>query len=258
MAKPEARPTTGVSRRHGPLVEGLGFSSRYVSANKIKPEPATPTVLPRPFGDLATASISHLAQLATDTWEGAYVTRRQRGTAVGEVLSYLTKFPGKTWQERWDNSPLSTGEVRAADLGNSRSTGVSAPTGLRSLLCLRVIQPSLLAFRSNTFNNYPPFFITAQADPLLDKFAAQAATYDVEGHHRYDALRDVCGLLTVQGIALADLTPAAMLHHGHENRQVMAQRLPGTKITNRFAGPSAWNILHAMGALPARHPVHDA
>ncbi|MEU7863929.1 tyrosine-type recombinase/integrase [Nonomuraea sp. NPDC049141] len=254
MAKPEARPTTGVSRRYGPLVEGLGFSSRYVSATKIKPEPATPTVLPRPFGDLATASISHLAQLATDTWEGTRTTRRQRGNAVWEILSYLTKFPGTAWQERWDNSPLSTGDVRAADLGNSRSNGISTPTGLRSLLCLRVIQPSLLAFRSNTFNNYPPFFITAQSDPLLDKFAEQAATYDVEGHHRRDAVRDVCGLLTVQGIALADLTPAALLHHGHENRQVMAKRLPGTKITNRFAGPSAWNIMHAMGHFPPGTP----
>jgi hypothetical protein len=34
----------------------------------------------------------------------------------------------------------------------------------------------------------------------------------------------------------------------------MAIRNPGTKIVNRFAGPSAWNILHAMGHFPPGTP----
>jgi hypothetical protein len=118
-----------------------------------------------------------------------------------------------------------------------------------------VIQPSLLAFRSNTFSNYSSHFITAQDDPLLNAFAEQAAAYDVEGHHRRDAVLDVCRLLTVQGITLTDLTPAALLHHGHETRRVTAIRKPGTKVVNRFAGPSAWNVLHTMGHFPPGTPA---
>lgn len=111
-----------------------------------------------------------------------------------------------------------------------------------------MIQPTLLAFRTNVLTDYASYFVTSQQDPLLDKYAEQTAAQDVPHLHRRGALFDVCCLLTVQGIALADLTPAALLHHTHENRQVRALLHPGsTKYANRFAGLSAWNVLHRMG-----------
>ena len=96
----------------------------------------------------------------------------------------------------------------------------------------------------------------AQQDPLLDKFVEQVAAQDVPHVHRREALFDVCCLLTVQGVALVDLTPAALLHYAHESRRVRAILHPGnTKYANRFNGLSAWNVLHRMGHFPADTPA---
>jgi hypothetical protein len=102
-----------------------------------------------------------------------------------------------------------------------------------------------------------PGFVAAQQDPQLDKYAAQAAAAaDVPHVHRREVLFEVCCLLTVQGIGLADLTPAALLHHAHESRRVRAILHPGnTRYANKFAGLSAWNVLHRMGHFPPDTPA---
>ena len=120
-----------------------------------------------------------------------------------------------------------------------RTTGVAISPGLRSLLCLRVIQPSHLAFRVNPFQNYPEFFVRAQHDPLLDKFIEHAGSLDAPWRTRREAVYDLCCLLTVQGIALSDVTPGALLHHAHETRRVRAA-MPGSgkeKPTASSAAP---------------------
>jgi site-specific recombinase XerD len=254
VAKTETRPTTGLSRRHGPLVKELGFSSRFVSSQLVA-APAVPAVPPRPHGELGAASIERISQLAVDTWDGAKITRHQRGEATRAILTYLTGFDGATWQHRWDASPLGRAEIKANELGSRRATGLALGPGVRSLFCLRVIRPSLQVFRVNSFNDYASFFVAAQADPLLDSFAEHAAAHEMAWLHRRQALFDVCCLLTVQGIALADLTPAALLHHGHDTRRVTALMRPGRKDANRFAGLSAWNVLHRMGHFPPGTPA---
>ncbi|WP_309115999.1 site-specific integrase [Saccharothrix sp.] len=253
MAEQEVRPTTGLSRRHGPVIAELGFASRFVSG-KIKAEAAVATAPPRPHGDLSTTGIESIARLATATWDGAEVTRQQRGQATRQVLTYLTEFDGDTWQQRWDSSPLGRAEIQVNSLGSRRTTGLAYGPGLRSLFCLRVIQPTLLALRTNSFTDYASFFIAAQADPLLDKFAELAAAHDMSWQHRREAVFDVCCALTVQGVALTDLTPAALIHHGHETRKVKATMRPGKRDANRFVGPSAWNVLHRMGHFPDGTP----
>ncbi|MFD5242875.1 hypothetical protein [Streptomyces tendae] len=65
----------------------------------------------------------------------------------------------------------------------------------------------------------------------------------------------MCCLLTVQGIAFADLTPAALLHHAHTSREAKAVLRPGKKDAKVFAGRAAWNVLHAMGHFPASTPA---
>jgi hypothetical protein len=213
------------------------------------------TVPPRPHGELSIASIQQISQLAAEVWDGAGVTRRQRGEATRAILAYLTGFAGATWQQRWDASPLGRAEIKVTQLGSRRTTGLALSPGVRSLLCLRVIQPSLHTFRANSFTDYASFFVAAQADPLLDQFAEHAAAHEMSWLHRREALFDVCCLLTVQGIALADLTPAALLHHGHETRRVTAAMRPGNNAANRFAGLSAWNVLHRMGHFPPGTPA---
>jgi site-specific recombinase XerD len=255
VPKSQMSTTTGLSRRHrhGPVLEELGFASRFVSG-KIESQPAVATTPPRPVGELGRAPIDRIARLVTTTWEGAPVTCHQRGQATSIILTYLTEYPGQTWQQRWDASPMGMGEANARILGSRRETGMAIGQGLRSLFCLRVIQPSLLAFRKNSFQEYGQFFVAAQSDPLLEKFAEQVAASDLSWAHRREALFDVCCLLTVQGISLADLTPAALLHYGHETRRARAILAPGKKASNRFAGPSAWNILHQMGHFPPETP----
>ncbi|MGW4212672.1 tyrosine-type recombinase/integrase [Lentzea sp. NPDC004789] len=235
------------------MVEELGFASRFVSG-KIEPQPAVAAMPPRPAGELGRAPIERIARLVTTTWEGASVTCQQRGQAAGIVLTYLTDFQGETWQQRWDASPMGQGETKVSILGTSRGHGMAVGQGLRSLFCLRVIRPSLLAFRVNSFQEYGQFFVVAQGDPLLEKFAEQVAASDLSWAHRREALFDVCCLLTVQGVSLADLTPAALLHYGHETRRARAILRPGKKDSNRFAGLSAWNILHQMGHFPPGTP----
>lgn len=82
-----------------------------------------------------------------------------------------------------------------------------------------VIQPSLEAFRSNQFLYYGKRFLVVQNDPLLDKFWEQVQSTPVNPVHHGTALFDVAVALTTQGIALADLTPAAVLYYAWECRR---------------------------------------
>jgi len=155
--------TTGVSRRHGPLVEELGFASRFVSG-QLQPQPAAAAVPPRPHGELGEAPVERIVDLATQCWDGDAITLRRRGRATRAALSYLSAFAGDTWQHRWDQSPLGRGEIGCHDLEAAHPAGSSVSTGFRSLCCLRAVQPSLLAFRRSRFLAYAPYFIQAQHD----------------------------------------------------------------------------------------------
>jgi len=66
-----------------------------------------------------------LAELAQGTWNAEEATIRQRAQAARVVLEYLLDFPGGTWQQRWDASPLGRGEITASSLGARRTTGVA-------------------------------------------------------------------------------------------------------------------------------------
>ncbi|MET7949073.1 tyrosine-type recombinase/integrase [Micromonospora sp. NPDC005324] len=255
MPKSQTSMTTGHSRRHrhGPVLDELGFPSRFVSG-AMASAPAVAAVPPRPFGDLSAARAADIAELVAEFGGGSRVTVLQRRSATHAVLDYLAGFDGRDWQQRWDASPLGQGEFSAAVLGSRRTTGHSLPTGVRTLFCLRVIQPSLLAFRRQAFGEYNAPFVDAQSDPLLDKAITAIKAHDVSWSHRRDAISDLCCLLTVQGVSLADVTPPALLHFAHANRAVLASMRPGNKAANRFAGRGAWNVLHRMGHFPAATP----
>ena len=255
MPKSQLSRTTGVSRRHGPVAEGLTFASRFVGG-PVDPQPAVATTPPQPFGDLSCASISHIARLAVDVWENAaQVTRHQRGQATRWVLEYLSDFPGDTWQERWDASPVGQALVPAKSLGARRTTGVAVTPGVRTLFCLRAVQPSQLAFRRNPFQHFATMFVAAQHDPLLDRYAEHVAAMPLRHVHQREALFDLCNLLAVQGVALADVTAPSLLFFAHENRRARCQMEPDNKVANRLIGHSMWNALHTMGHFPPATPA---
>jgi site-specific recombinase XerD len=178
--------------------------------------------------------------------------RRSRG--AGDLLRHLEGFPGETWQERWEVSGLNTPGCPVAVLQATRRGKSQIGVGTACLFCLRIIQPSLEAFRSNTFLYYGQRFLSAQNDPLLDKFWAEVQDMPVHPVHHQSALFDVAVALTTQGIALADLTPAALLHYAWQCRRqglVLGQRGAGS----RFPGHLAWQVLHAMGHFPSGGPA---
>ncbi|MFC7992138.1 tyrosine-type recombinase/integrase [Streptomyces pilosus] len=254
MPKTAASPTTGVSRRHGPIAEGLDYPSRFVGG-PMAAEPATTATPPRPFGDLSRSSSRSIARLAVDTWDGGTSTRQQRGQAARLLLDYLAGFPGLTWQERWDASPVGKGLAHVNDLECRRSPSVKLTTGLRALICLRVIQPSLVAFRLHHMTGFASHFFSAQSDPLLDEYAKQVEVHQHTYAHRTEALFDLCVLLSVQGVALSDVTAPALLHFAQENRRAWSVVDPGNKAGNRLRGQGVWHVLHAMGHLPPTVPA---
>ncbi|WP_229783473.1 tyrosine-type recombinase/integrase [Pilimelia anulata] len=223
-------------------MDELGFASRFVSGG-MRPVAAVTQMPPRPLGDLDRVSAADLSDLAGSFGEGLPGTRNQRRAATRQLLDYLATFPGQTWQQRWDASPLGAGQHAAA-----------APIGARQLFCLRAIRPTLLAFRSQRFVTFNEQFVAAQSDQLLDAFVAHAMAQPIPVTHRRDAISDLCCLLTVQGVALTDVRPPGLLHFAHANRAVLAQMKPGNKAANRFIARGTWNVLHAMGYFPPSTP----
>ena len=94
------------------------------------------------------------------------------------------------------------------------------------------------------------------ARSLLDKFAEHARSLGASCRAQHDAVSELCSLLTIQGVALADVTPGALLHHAHETRSVRAS-MPDVSMpaANRFAGRPTWDVLHSMGIFPAGTPL---
>jgi hypothetical protein len=143
--------------------------------------------------------------------------KHRRGTQA--LLEHLSTFEGKTWQERWQDSRLDSGGHPVHELGDDKYRGYNLTHGLKALLCLRVIRPSVSGFRGNKFNQFPYAFQQSQGDPLLDKFFEATARSRASQKHQYRPLFDVCCALTTQGIMLADLTPQALLDSRHTNHR---------------------------------------
>ncbi|WP_198165593.1 site-specific integrase [Nocardia fusca] len=170
-----------------------------------------------------------------------------------QVLDHLVEFPGQNWQQRWEAAGLNErhpalNQILVPDSRSHRREQVTA--GLRTVFCMRVVQPSVVGFRSNRFGDYAESFRLAQQDRLLERFFAEVdARTQVPLRHRRHALFDICCALTTQGIAMADLTPAALLHYAVENRR------HGTAIASRgLPGKLVWQVLHEMGHFPPSTP----
>ncbi len=236
-----------------PIRQSRKGSSRFVSVNAAPAPP--PAVPPRPQGDLTRASVENVAAAIRTTWPTNSADNRwRRSRGARDLLGHLEGFPGETWQQRWEVSGLNAPGHPVAVLQATRRGKSQLGVGAACLFCLRIIQPSLEAFRSNTFLYYGQRFLGAQNDPLLDKFWAEVQAMPVHPVHHQTALFDVAVALTTQGIALADLTPAALLHYAWACRRqglVPGQRGAGS----RFPGHLAWQVLHAMGYFPSGGPA---
>ncbi|MET9809172.1 site-specific integrase [Streptomyces halstedii] len=117
---------------------------------------------------------------------------------------------------------------------------------------MRLIRPTLLGLRSNTFTRYTPWFRSIANDPWLEEFCERVDQLPVGSSRRGRAKSDVCYALTVFGIDLDGLTPEALLHYAVECR---AHALAGEDAeSGTFSGTLAWPVLHEMGQFPRSAP----
>jgi site-specific recombinase XerD len=219
----------------------------------ITPAPAPrPAVPPRPCGDFDRASIAAIQDAARRTWTGIDTHSRvwSRGVGIGQLLTYLEQFPGRTWQERFEASGLNDrgNPVRDLHLGDHPRSYLTAALG--ALFCLRVLQPRLEAFRSNKFTEYWKSFRLVQADPALDRCLDAIAQSEATRHWKNRAFFDVCTALTTQGIAFADLTPEAFLHYAVDTRNLAM----AAYSYSMHVGHLAWQVMHEIDHFDASIP----
>lgn len=167
------------------------------------------------------------------------------------LLGYLEGHPGRTWQQRWVASGLNDGDRRIRELttGDRRLDGELGHS-LMLLCCLRVIRPSLAAFRANSFVRYHEHFETAQNDPDLERFLALVNGHETSGHFKRCARFDVAAALTTQGIAFADLSAEALLHYAVTTREGGW----GAGYES-YVGHLAWRVMAESGHFPAHVPA---
>jgi integrase len=218
----------------------------------IEPREPEPTSRPWWFGDLSTATVDDVADMVDPVWrQTPGATNRKRRRSVRDFLHHLETLPGQTWQQRWDASPYADGTHRVSEL-DTRPDSV-ASLGLRIMLCLRAIRPTLQAMRANMLPRYALMFRQAQADPALDAYFDAVAARPVLRVLGMAATFDVACALTVFGIPLAELTPQALLHYAWEcRRHALTYRSRSGPDT--FGGLLAWQVLHDIGHFPPGTP----
>jgi hypothetical protein len=162
----------------------------------------------------------------------------------------LAGFPGRSWQQRWLASGFDAGDRPARELADTDWARAEATHSLMVLCCLRVVRPSLAAFRGNHFVRYHEHFEPAQADPQLEEFVRRVQAQDTSSHYQRCARFDVAGVLTSQGIAFADLTAEAFLHYATETRR--GKFGAGYEL---YVGHLAWKVLHESGHFPPSVPA---
>ncbi|WP_329474943.1 site-specific integrase [Kribbella sp. NBC_01484] len=180
-----------------------------------------------------------------------------RRVGVRLLLEHLEQYDGDTWTDRWKSGGFDGGGRPIADIGGAaggKSTRrMRIASGFRSLVCLRVIQPTLVALRSNKVVDLAHALQVAENDPLLDRFVAEVNRIGRSYSLRKAALYDVACMLLSQRIALRDVTPEALLHFSIDSARyrsaVVKAGTPG-----RHRGRLVWDVLHGMGHFPPGAP----
>ncbi|MFJ1550954.1 hypothetical protein [Streptomyces sp. NPDC088246] len=163
------------------------------------------------------------------------------------LLEHLEEFPGATWQERWEAAGLNERGRQAQQLykGRGRQIKTSMNTAAGHAFAMRLLRPSLLAFRAYRFSNYVQWFRSIAKDSVLEAFCERPLSLTVSRQSILRAQFDVIVPLTVFGIDIADLTPEAT--------SSTTQRSPGSTASSpeRRAGTAASPPPRAGRSLPA-------
>ncbi|MDJ0363098.1 hypothetical protein, partial [Rhodococcus sp. H29-C3] len=226
-----------------------------ISATRFsRPTIAAGSALPRlrhHRGDLSDAPLASLRSIGVELWPAPNSRRVNRNRGLYLLTEYLLRHPGSTWQERWDASELNTLSLSADQLTTSEAARAQFGQALGAMFALRVIQPTLAAFKVNKLMKFTDQFVIAEADHQLDSYIAAVRVSDSTETFKVRAVIEVCTALTVQGIPFADLTPEAFLHHAMVTRQSTSR----TGLhTLKYIGHLAWQVLHSTGHFPPTAP----
>lgn len=189
-----------------------------------------------------------------DQWKTELYSRKEWSPyeeAFGGSV-YLQDFPGASWQERWDSCELNTQHLPAGDVSSGKTAArAEFVQAVEALFALRVIRPTLGAFRANRWRLYSEIFVAAEHDPALEAYLAAVAATDAKDVYQRWAVLDVCAALTIQGIPFTELTPEAFLHYAIETPNSTGRQ--GDHI-GKYVGHLAWQVLHSCGQFPASAP----
>lgn len=194
--------------------------------------------------------------------EIADLTAEQFNTSVGRhmkrcmrlLLQTLDEIPGDTWQQRWDNAGLNSYGHPVSGLIKEEGKRALVNTAADFAYCIRLIRPSLDAFKATKHFRYTDRFRKVAADPLLEDFSSQVMRAAASPDRRQAAIFEICAALTVFGIDLADLTPQALLHYINECHRYRTAHMAQKRSGHGFVGGLAWAVLYEMGAFPASAP----
>ena len=212
-----AHTTSNRIRRHdaGPVTPESGLPTRIVAE-----EPPRPAKPPRPAGDLSAAPAEEVVRAVSDVFAAA---GRNRDTLQGyrhgmrRLLKILGQHPGGTWQERWEAAGMNEPGATVACLAGDPKWQSVVHTAASNAWCVRLIQPTMQVLRAGGPIRYAERFRSVAGDPLLDEFWARMDAYPVTEDTRKQARTELCYLLTVFGITMADVTPGAVMLYSEQN-----------------------------------------
>ena len=215
------------------------------------PQAATPSPSVLPARELAGASVEELMSAVGAVWPARNRSRdyaRKRGLTA--LLGHLEQHPGEDWQQRWIAAGLDEFQRPVRQLADTTHKAGDLTHVLALLCCLRIIRPSLPAFRSNQFVRYPDLFQTAARDPELDRFVELVEAKADSAHYARLARFDIAAVLTTQQIPISDLSAQAFLHYARQTRDGGF----GTYGYSNYVGHLAWETLHVGGWFPPGVP----
>lgn len=249
--------TTRVPRRPMPAaVSGQALEdslpSRFTrTGSLIRPQPAVAS-RPRPAGEVDDLDARGLSRLSGVAAPGAQSTVEKRRRSVWEFATYLERFDGATWQDRWLASGWESSDRPVRVLNPPNAAGWSMSSGFKWLSAMRAIVPSMECLRRDAVPDYAAVFIPVQQDRLLAELAERIEAASAAHQLRQRALTHLSFALTSQAITTADLTPEALMHFAWQYRDAASSR---NVKSERFGGALVWDVLASMGHFPPGTPA---
>lgn len=103
----------------------------------VQPKSAEREPFHFPRGDLRSAAVDDIREVAKQVWPKPISRLRSRDRGLYKFASFLREHGGATWQQRWDASELHSGVIAAREVCGGGDTGSEYTQAVQTLLALR-------------------------------------------------------------------------------------------------------------------------